>query len=480
MPRTKQLMRRKTGGKAPRTMRWVQGAGPGSGTSNGNPGSGTSNGNPGSGTSNGNPGSGAAPHEPEYVVVREPVVVHGTEGGAASSSSPRIVSDNAAVTLVGHTDGVLSARYSTDGKHVVSTSMDKTVRIWNVETRKTEKKYEGHKQWVLDATLSPDGEDCVSLGDGEGLRQWSVGTALQEHQATRTRTRLRLRSVSYSFDGKYLACASWDAKNVCVFHTWKTRGMSRPVASCRQDGYQYNTILSNGYQYILRHNCRVENARFNPVNSNLVVSAGCDNTVRAWDVKECKCKYELIGHSRIVYAATYSPDGNYIASASLDGTVRVWNTRVAFARRDTCVCAPTHVLRGHTSSVNDASWSPDGTRIVSASDDNTLRIWWSATGQCVQILKGHMQFVTSASWSPDGLRVLSGSRDYTVMIWNVGAAAKPTAAVEVDSEDDVLLVEDRSADEVREAKKRKLGVVDLSGSSAGAGAGGTRSVVVIE
>ncbi len=53
-------------------------------------------------------------------------------------------------------------------------------------------------------------------------------------------------------------------------------------------------------------------------------------------------------------------------------------------------------------------------------------------------------------------------------------------AFPVDSEDDVLLVEDRSADEVREAKKRKLGVVDLSGSSAGAGAGGTRSVVVIE
>ena len=369
------------------------------------------------------------------------------------------------MTLVGHTAGVLSARYSTDGKHVVSTSMDKTVRIWNVESRKTEKKYEGHKQWVLDATLSPDGENCVSLGDGEGLRQWSVGTALQEHQANDDGVKRfyveRLRSVSYSFDGKYLACASWDAKNVCVFRARRKEIASSP----RQDGYQYNTILSNGKYakyaiYILDHNCRVESARFNPVNSNLVVSASRDNRVRAWDVKERKCKYELIGHSRIVYAATYSPDGNYIASASLDGTVRVWNTRVAFARREARKCE--HVLRGHTSSVNDASWSPDGTRIVSASDDNTLRIWWSATGQCVQILKGHMQFVTSASWSPDGLRVLSGSRDHTVMIWNVGASAKPTAAVEVDSEDDVLLVEDRSADEVREAKKRNLGVVDLT------------------
>ena len=361
--------------------------------------------------------------------------------------------------------------------------MDKTVRIWNVETRKTEKKYEGHKQWVLDATLSPDGEDCVSLGDGEGLRQWSVGTAHQHNLANDDGVkmmvqmmammvqskRMRLRSVSYSFDGKYLACASWDAEGVYVF-----RDMHRNMSATQRKRSPYireNASSPYVFHNILHHSCRVENARFNPVNSNLVVSAGCDNTVRAWDVKECKCKYELIGHSRIVYAATYSPDGDYIASASLDGTVRVWSLS---ARK----CE--HVLRGHTSSVNDASWSPDGTRIVSASDDNTLRIWWSATGQCVQILKGHMQFVTSASWSPDGLRVLSGSRDHTVMIWNVGAAAKPTAAVEVDSEDDVLLVEDRSADEVREAKKRKLGVVDLSGSSAGAGAGGTRSVVVIE
>ena len=270
MTRTTKIARRKTGGKAPGAIRY-QGAGIGSVTSNGNPGSVTSNGNPGSGTSNGNPGSGAAPHEPEYATV----VVHGTEGGAASSSSPRIVSDNAAVTLVGHTDGVLSARYSTDGKHVVSTSMDKTVRIWNVETRKTEKKYEGHKQWVLDATLSPDGEDCVSLGDGEGLRQWSVGTALQEHQATKVcGKRLRLRSVSYSFDGKYLACASWDAENVCVFHTWKTRGMSRPVASCRQDGYQYNTIQRSRV-HTVPPSCVTSRSSISPIKKSGKVKFTC-------------------------------------------------------------------------------------------------------------------------------------------------------------------------------------------------------------
>ena len=59
-----------------------------------------------------------------------------------------------------------------------------------------------------------------------------------------------------------------------------------------------------------------------------------------------------------------------------------------------------------STSVNSASFSPDGSRVVSASDDRTIRIWDVATGSVLTTLEGHTDVVKSASFSPDGSRVV--------------------------------------------------------------------------
>ena len=124
------------------------------------------------------------------------------------------------------------------------------------------------------------------------------------------------------------------------------------------------------------------------------------------------CKYEsavLIGHTDGLNSASYSPDGSEIISASDDNTIRIWDSASGECKR---------VLEGHTSSVNSASYSPDGSEIVSASWDRTIRIWDSVTGECKRVLDGHTHWVQSAAYSPDGSEIVSASWDRTIRIWD--------------------------------------------------------------
>ncbi|XRB14264.1 EF-hand domain-containing protein [Pseudoscourfieldia marina] len=120
------------------------------------------------------------------------------------------------------------------------------------------------------------------------------------------------------------------------------------------------------------------------------------------------------GHSGVVTSASYSADGTRIVSASEDGTVRVWD-----ATTGACLS----VLEGHSDAVKSASYSSDGTRIVSASRDNTVRVWDATTGACISVLEGHSGDVFSASYSADGTRIVSASADKSVRVWDAMTGA---------------------------------------------------------
>ncbi|MBD2651131.1 nSTAND1 domain-containing NTPase [Nostoc foliaceum] len=116
----------------------------------------------------------------------------------------------------------------------------------------------------------------------------------------------------------------------------------------------------------------------------------------------------LKGHTSNVETASFSPDGKRIVTASFDGTARVWN----LSGRQLAE------IKGHTSSVNSASFSPDGKHIVTASFDGTVRVW-DLFGKPLAELKGHTKQLTSDSFSPDGKRIVIGSSDNTARVWNL-------------------------------------------------------------
>ena len=77
-------------------------------------------------------------------------------------------------------------------------------------------------------------------------------------------------------------------------------------------------------------------------------------------------------------------------------------------------------LEGHSDYVFSVSFSPDGTKVASGSDDMTVKLWDVTSGECLQTLEGHSNYVNSVSFSPDGTKVASGSWDKSE--WGVVSA----------------------------------------------------------
>ena len=73
-------------------------------------------------------------------------------------------------------------------------------------------------------------------------------------------------------------------------------------------------------------------------------------------------------------------------------------------------------LEGHNNPVNSASFSNNELLIVSAANDNTVRVWDVKTGELLQTFVGHSNFVFSAAFSPDDRFIVSGG-DQTVRLW---------------------------------------------------------------
>jgi len=118
----------------------------------------------------------------------------------------------------------------------------------------------------------------------------------------------------------------------------------------------------------------------------------------------------LLAHVSPVESAAFSADGTRIVTASNDKTARVWD--VASGRM-------LALLAGHTGAINSAVFSADGSRIVTASADDTARVWDAASGRSLALLEGHTGPVNWAVFSADGSRVITASDDYAARVWRI-------------------------------------------------------------
>ena len=294
-------------------------------------------------------------------------------------------------TLRGHTDGVWSVAFSPDGKMIASGSgiprvyfpADNTVKLWDVETNTNIATLEGHEGRVSSVAFSPDGTLLASGSEDDTVKLWDVET--NTNIATLEGHKGKVTSVAFSPDGTLLASGGgflddtvklWDVESgqqkASLEHTDEVWSVAFSL-----DG----TMLASGS------------------GSELLPELG-DNTVKLWDVESGQQKASL-EHTERVTSVAFSPDGT-LASGAANNTVKLWDVDT----RDRIA-----TLEGHMGSVASVAFLSDETRLATKSD-NTILLWDVNTGDQITTLEGH-------TLSPDGTRLATGSKDGEILLWDV-------------------------------------------------------------
>jgi len=286
--------------------------------------------------------------------------------------------------IEGHSGPMSVGRFSPDGRRIATGSIDRTLKLWNVDRLLNRNTFARHAESVNDLTLSPDG-------------RW-IATTSSDNTMRIADSRTGIERVVYAcfahFGGKAVAFSPDGTQAALVLDLFT------PMVLDLEKG-----ILRTAFT---GHAGRINGVAFSP-DGTRVVTASWDSTARVWDAATGKEYLALKGHARSVTSAVYSPDGHYILTTSADDTTRIWDTATGELIR---------ILIGHADSISMAVYNPDGTRVVTASADRTARIWDPSTGRQCMVLTGHSGPLWSAIYNPDGNRIVTAATDETVRIWD--------------------------------------------------------------
>ena len=133
-----------------------------------------------------------------------------------------------------------------------------------------------------------------------------------------------------------------------------------------------------------------------------------------WDIATDQAAATLPqNHTDSIHQATVSPDGSLLATASVDGSVRLWDAKTGEQRGEP--------LLGHKARVLFAAFSPDGKTLVSGGTDDQVILWDVASGKQIgRPLLGHSNWVRTGVFSRDGTKLITGDNDGRVFIWEIG------------------------------------------------------------
>ena len=289
------------------------------------------------------------------------------------------------LAVFAHSDQATKVAFRPDGMRLAAGAMDGSVRIWDTRTGEQRLDWRAHDLACTGVAFSPSGALLATSGLDRRVKIWNAETG--EPACAVPEQSGEVLDVAFSPDGAQLATASWDR----TARLWD-------ASSC---------VLVKK----LDHPDGVNDVAFTPDGKRLV-TAGLDHTVRTWDLTTGKTVVSFSGHKGRTFCAFVSPDGARVASASEDGIARVWDGASGAGRL---------VLAGHANWVHSVVFNNDGTRLATAGRDGLVKLWNASSGAELVTLRGHRGMVMWAEFSPDGFRLASAGADKTVRLLSVRA-----------------------------------------------------------
>lgn len=310
----------------------------------------------------------------------------------AVTSVPMPTPDVLPTQAEGHHDAVVWLSLAPDGRSFLSTSTDRTIKLWDLAARTLTKTVASHSDMARVAVFLPDGERIVTAGDdGEiVMRNLSDGAPLHVFS---TKDHGGVNKIAISADGRRMVSGHeagtvlfWDLEKRAALHVERAHGW--PVAGV--------AISADGRR---------------------ALSGSIDGDLKLWDVESGDLIRYWGGHERGAYGMAFTRDGRQAVTGSGDRTIKLWDLESGRLLRQ---------FDGHSQTVYAIALSNDDTRILSGSLDGTARLWDLENGTEIAQYVGHRGPVYSVAFGPEGT-VLTGGYDRAIRIWR--EAGPPAVAV---------------------------------------------------
>ena len=284
--------------------------------------------------------------------------------------------------LSGHTDIVNAVAWSANDL-LASSSADKTVILWDINSGQPLATLTGHTSWVQGLAFSPDGKQLVSASSDHTAIVWDVASRQPVHTIQMP---LGLNDVAWSPDGQRLAFSPYYVN---------------PILYSVQTGQVIRELKGHDYQ--------INAVAFSP-DGQYLASGSSDASIRIWDAVTGDPIRVLTGHARTVLSVSWAPYTRELASGSEDRRVIIWDAETGEMELK---------LIGHTAQVTSTAWSPDGNIVASASADGTVRLWNADTGDQLRLLDPGSGPILKLAWSPDGQWIATAQSNGSVVLWGV-------------------------------------------------------------
>lgn len=284
-------------------------------------------------------------------------------------------------SLRGHRGAILGVAYAGDGRHLVSTAEDATVRVWSLATRAA------LRTWTLDAGPATafaveGGRLLTGHRDGSAV-VWSLDTGTRTATLRDVREAGAVAAAAFTADPDVVALTQGR-----VVSLWDVRG---PTMVARLEGHD-------------------ETADVIAASSRrTVASGGADRTVRLWSLAEGTPTRTWRNHGEAITALAFTPDGRRLASAGLDGRIRVTSTLTSRSYGS---------LRINAGRIRALAFAPSGEVLASAGEDGTLRLWDLKRGRTVRSYQAHAGALQAIGYAPDGKTIAAAGADGQVRLWD--------------------------------------------------------------